>query len=310
MNIINGEKLMKNNPLVSVIITSLDRKELLRQTLDMLAKQTYTSLEIIVVHSGEDRKIPIMLKKCYPDVRLIKLPHRLPDSPARNIGVANANGEYILFLDDDSFPSHNSISKAVNEFEHNYLSLGVISFQIKMIDKISTRCYNNDNITRHPYGYQLVYGFSGCGGMMSKSLFDKYGSMPETGQESMFEHTVCLWAWNEELDVRSYNDIFVYHHLSNEGKAAELRECKSAMYAGALVTGLFAWQYFSGRELWSRMIRWWYQCTSATIMHLDYKFIWLAIHFLLTCNKYPTYRGQFSKDALSKVRLTNNFKGK
>jgi len=301
---------MKNSPLVSVVITSLDRRKLLRLTLDMLELQTYPLLEVIVVHSGKDKTVPTMLHKCHPNVKLIRLPHRLPDAPARNIGVANANGKYILFLDDDSFPSCHAIANAVHEFEHNYLSLGVISFQIKVVDKFNRKCYTKNKVSRHTDGYQLVYGFSGCGGMILKSLFDKYGFMPETGQESMFEHTVCLWAWNEGLDVRSYNDIFVYHHWSGEGKAAELRECKPAMYAGVNVIGLFAWQYFNGRDLWVRLLKWWYQCVNASIIHKDPKFILLAVQFLWSANKYPTYRGQFSKDALAKVRLTNNFKGK
>jgi len=295
-----------NNTLVSVVITSLDRKELLRQTLDMLERQTYPLLEVVVVHSGKDKKVPAMLRKYYPNVKLIKLPHQVPDSPARNIGVANINGELILFLDDDSFPGYQSITNAVEEFKRNK-QLGVIAFRISMVNKFKRKKYNT-KVFRNDE--QEVFGFSGCGGMMRKSLFDTYGWMPENGQASMFEHTVCLWAWNLGLEVKSFNDIFVYHHWSAEGKAAELRECKSVMYAGVNVIGLFAWQYFSGKELWSRLLKWWYQCVNASIIHLDPKFILLAISFLWSVNKYPTYRGQFSKDALAKVRLTNNFKGK
>lgn len=296
---------MNQVPLVSIVITSLDRRDILHETILRLEQQTYKHIEIIVVHSGKDTTIPKLIRK-YVNIKLINLPHQIPDSPARNIGVANATGELILFLDDDSFPGHHCITKAVTEFRRNKL-LGVISFRIKDYSIYNKRTYKSIT-SRH--NEQDVYGFSGCGGMMRKSLFDAYGWMPETGQESMFEHTVCLWAWNLEQEVKSFNDIYVYHHLSTEGKAADLRHCKAAMYAGARVTGLFTWQYFSGRELWSRMYKWLTSCINAAIIHIDLKFIGLVIKFLWNAHRFPTYRGQFSETALNKVRLTNNFKGK
>jgi tetratricopeptide (TPR) repeat protein len=49
---------------------------------------------------------------------------------AYNIGFRKAQGEYIVILDDDSFPEKNAVSRMVEEFEKNE-KLGVVAFDVR-----------------------------------------------------------------------------------------------------------------------------------------------------------------------------------
>jgi len=49
---------------------------------------------------------------------------------AYNIGFNQAEGEYIVILDDDSFPEKNAISRMVEEFDKNE-ELGIVAFDVR-----------------------------------------------------------------------------------------------------------------------------------------------------------------------------------
>jgi len=91
--------------LVSVIIPTKDRRNLLAETLASLAAQTYREWEALVVDDGSidgAQDLVLALAATDPRVRLIQR-DRPPGggSACRNIGIAAARGEYVLFLDSD-----------------------------------------------------------------------------------------------------------------------------------------------------------------------------------------------------------------
>jgi glycosyltransferase involved in cell wall biosynthesis len=88
--------------LVSVVIPTRNRPELVLRAIASVAGQTYRNLEIIVVIDGPDSQTEAALRT-FPDPRLrvLALPESLGGSDARNAGIAAADGEWIAFLDDD-----------------------------------------------------------------------------------------------------------------------------------------------------------------------------------------------------------------
>ncbi len=97
------------NELVSVIITTYKRSDLLPRAIDSVLAQTYKEVEILVVDDNdpgsEYRKATedLMAKRYGQEkkVRYIKMPNNSGSCPARAKGVSESNGEYINFLDDD-----------------------------------------------------------------------------------------------------------------------------------------------------------------------------------------------------------------
>jgi glycosyltransferase involved in cell wall biosynthesis len=89
-------------PLVSVVIPTLRRPQLLVRALRSALDQTHSPIEVIVVVDGPDEDTVAVLGSI-SDARLqvIVNPRSLTAAGARNIGAATARGDWIAFLDDD-----------------------------------------------------------------------------------------------------------------------------------------------------------------------------------------------------------------
>lgn len=88
--------------LVSVVIPTRGRPELLMRAVTSALKQDLDSLEVIVVIDGEDAATRTVLEGT-GDTRLkvIDLTASVGGAEARNVGVQTARGKWIAFLDDD-----------------------------------------------------------------------------------------------------------------------------------------------------------------------------------------------------------------
>lgn len=91
-----------DHPLVSAVIPTRGRPELLLSAVRSALRQTWQPLEVIVVIDGADGDTESRLA-AITDCRLrtILLPHVFGGSAARNAGVRAACGDWIAFLDDD-----------------------------------------------------------------------------------------------------------------------------------------------------------------------------------------------------------------
>jgi glycosyltransferase involved in cell wall biosynthesis len=84
------------------VIPTRGRPQLVVRSLQSVLRQTYSSLEVIVVIDGPDPETLKALQEIRDSrLRAIALPDAVGGSEARNIGVREAHGEWIAFLDDD-----------------------------------------------------------------------------------------------------------------------------------------------------------------------------------------------------------------
>lgn len=100
---------MKEN-LVSIIVRTKDRPKLLMRALQSIAGQTYTYIEVVLVNDGGCDLDIKELQDILGGILLnyIRLEKNTGRSHAGNIGIENAQGEYVGFLDDDDelYPDH------------------------------------------------------------------------------------------------------------------------------------------------------------------------------------------------------------
>jgi glycosyltransferase involved in cell wall biosynthesis len=98
------------NPLVSIIVRTKDRPRLLKRALQSISTQTYRPIEVVLVNDGGCELDSDELEGILRDVSLhyIRLEKNTGRAHAGNIGLDNAKGEYIGFLDDDDelYPGH------------------------------------------------------------------------------------------------------------------------------------------------------------------------------------------------------------
>ena len=106
--------------LVSVVIPTLNRDNLIERAVQSVLNQTHKNLEIIVVSDGStDKTDQIMENMCKQDSRIKYISYHPArgGNVARNIGIDNSNYDYIAFLDDDDEWHTDKIEKQLQKFE-------------------------------------------------------------------------------------------------------------------------------------------------------------------------------------------------
>ena len=110
---------MIKQPLVSIIVPVYNAETFLEECIDSLIHQTYKNIEIICINDHSiDCSINILEEKKKIDARIkiynVREEKKGP-SIARNIGLDNANGEFIVFCDSDDFMMNQMIENMVNK---------------------------------------------------------------------------------------------------------------------------------------------------------------------------------------------------
>jgi glycosyltransferase involved in cell wall biosynthesis len=102
--------MQKENMPVSIIVRTKDRPVLLKRSIKSIAAQTYRPIEVVLVNDGGCDLDAKELEGILGDVSLnyIRLYKNTGRAHAGNVGIENAKGEYIGFLDDDDefYPEH------------------------------------------------------------------------------------------------------------------------------------------------------------------------------------------------------------
>lgn len=158
--------------LVSVIIPTYNRYELLNHSIKSVLANTYKQVEIIVVNdcSTDQRYYSGELEK-YEKTTIIHLPvnmrvkHNVSSAQGitRNYGLEKANGEWIAFLDDDDFYLETKIEKqleimAKNNNKFSCTNTYIINHNSITLDKLDiTITYpNNEYTTQKVFNLDII----------------------------------------------------------------------------------------------------------------------------------------------------------
>jgi hypothetical protein len=106
-------------PLVSVIIPTYDRKELVQQAIDSVLTQIYSHREVIVVDDGSTDGTGKTLAARYGDRIRYVWQENQGESVARNHGIELARGEYIALLDSDDLWLPEKLARQVAVLDAN-----------------------------------------------------------------------------------------------------------------------------------------------------------------------------------------------
>ncbi|MBZ9689218.1 glycosyltransferase [Clostridium estertheticum] len=169
---------MDKNPLVSVIIATYKRSHSLKNAIDSLYHQTYTNVEIIVVDDNAN-EVENDLAKSIVDssgynksIKYIKNDFNKGSGETRNIGIRNARGDYVTFLDDDDIYLPNKIENQVKhmlEQKSDYCITDLMLYREN--DKLleyRRRCYIKSYDSNDLLKYHLMYHMTGTDSLMFK----------------------------------------------------------------------------------------------------------------------------------------------
>jgi len=122
--------------LISIVVPIYNVEKYLKKCIDSIISQTYTNLEIILIDDGSpDNCGKICDEYAQKDSR-IKVIHKenAGVSQARNVGLDNASGKYITFVDSDDYIECEHIENLYNALKENNTQISQCNI-LKVNDK-------------------------------------------------------------------------------------------------------------------------------------------------------------------------------
>ena len=127
---------MNDNPVISVIIPMYNGADHIERCLDLLDEQTYSgNYEVLIVDDCSTDESVYYIKRYFKKLRkkdwfrMIECKENGRAGKARNIGVKEAKGEYVVFIDQDDYPSVNfleSLYRLTNNGKYDMASCDIM----------------------------------------------------------------------------------------------------------------------------------------------------------------------------------------
>jgi glycosyltransferase involved in cell wall biosynthesis len=158
-------------PLVSAVIPTRNRQDLVVRAVRSALSQSYSNVEIVVVIDGPDAATQSALAAIADNrLRFVVLDASAGGGEARNVGVAHSHGDWIAFLDDDDEWLPEKIERQMRVASSSAARLPLVCSQVVARNPTAEFVWP-ENPPRAPYSeYLLVRSRLGYGeGLMQTS---------------------------------------------------------------------------------------------------------------------------------------------
>ena len=203
---------------VSIIIPVYNVEKYIEECMLSAINQTLDEIEIIAIDDkSTDSSLNILnkYKEKYDFVKVICNEKNMGVATTRNIGIRNAKGEYVYFLDSDDYIDLEAMEICYNKAKEN--DLDIVTFDAEMFrDKEYTGYDLNENYERD----KIIK--SEC--ISGEDFFNKYH------QIGGYKQSVCLNLYKLEFLIK--NNLFFYEGIIGED---ELHSFKSFLLAEKLL---------------------------------------------------------------------------
>lgn len=175
-------------PLVTVVIPTYKRPDMIERAVKSVLNQTYRNIEIIIVDdNGEGSEFQLETAKIVElfEDKVVYLihPQNKGGSAARNTGWRNSNGKYITFLDDDDEIDVTKIEKQVMCLENLSEDWGACYTGYKLLKENGENQISSENRSGDCYIYALMktmFMGSGSNLFLRKSVVDEINGYDES----------------------------------------------------------------------------------------------------------------------------------
>jgi len=204
---------------VSIIIPTHNRASLLPRAINSVLTQTYTNFEIIIVDDGSNDNTQQVCQNFINEnqnIKYIKNENSVGGAEARNIGMRQAKGEIIAFLDDDDEWLPQKLEKQIEIFKQNP-EVGIVGTNYYWIDveKNETKkinlCQNQSFKTLLLENTLGSFSFNA----IRKSLFEKHGGIRPDMKSSQDWHFWLKLAPNTKIKI-SDDYLVKYYNYSGD----------------------------------------------------------------------------------------------
>lgn len=225
-----------NKGLVTIIFPFYDVEKYIKKSLESVLNQTYNNLEIIIVNDGSKDNSKDIIKKYIENNIKIKYIEQENKgiAEARNIGLKNANGEYIMFVDSDDFIDVNAVEKMHSSLMEKKSNICICAYQLYYENN-----KNKTKIIKHNIEGNVLYGneeiqnniLSGkikcytCMKLFKKTLLDKIDFKFEKGR--LYEDFVPLFKLLTNGEKISFVNDSIYYYRQIETSITSKKSLKT-----------------------------------------------------------------------------------
>jgi cellulose synthase/poly-beta-1,6-N-acetylglucosamine synthase-like glycosyltransferase len=202
---------VNRNYTVSFIVPAYNAKDTIENALHHIFNIDYSGIiEVIVVNDGStDNTLDILnkLKKKYPKLVIINNPKNLGNAArSQNVGLKHAKGEIIGIVDDDSYPSKDSVEKMVGFFDDS--KVGAVTCPVlprnktKFLEKLQMMEYLTISFSRKLLEYiDAIYVTPGPLALYRKKALLEIGGFDENNLTQDIEATWHLTerGWDRKM---------------------------------------------------------------------------------------------------------------
>ena len=163
-------------PKVSVIIVNYNGKELLEKS-----GLKYDNFEVIIVDNNSTDNSIDFLTKNYPSVIILKLDSNKGFAEPNNAAAKITNGDYLLFLNNDTIVTPNFISEMIKVIKNDKKIAICQSLLLKSDSSIDSSgdfidelgiCFNSKSTTTK---IQKIFSARGASMLIERKIFNKLG---------------------------------------------------------------------------------------------------------------------------------------
>jgi len=166
---------MEHGGLVSVVVPTKDRPEMLRRAVSSVLEQTYAPIELIVIDDGSAEPAQEAIADL-PTANLDRFVFRRHDenkggAAARNTGIQESRGEYVAFLDDDDEWDPDKLERQITTLEEAGEDVAVAFTGNRQLDADGNTKHIHIRRTDGDISEDILYG--NYIGSFSSVIFDR-----------------------------------------------------------------------------------------------------------------------------------------
>lgn len=212
------------NDLVSIVIPVFNTEEYLDACLHSIVNQSYSNIEIILVNDGStdsSYEVCKIWREKDPRIRLLTQ-KKQGQGIARNLGVKNASGQWIAFVDSDDWVDSHYIESLMNAIKREHANMARCNYtQIRVIsgDRKTTNFYEAIGIRRTEHDIMVVSSSVICNCIVKRNIIIDYEIKQPSckGQDCAVGLLMCLLA----KKIAYVNDSLYYYRKERKGATTE-----------------------------------------------------------------------------------------
>ena len=223
---------MVSVPLVSVIVPIYKVENYLDECVDSIRNQSYTNLEIILVDDGSPDNCPAICDNYAKLDNRIRVIHKQNGglSSARNAGMDNATGEYVIFVDSDDLISYNTIKDVVNFSileNADIVSYGLERFSQKPYFKKGSLSINNIEVCQSSDLLKDILSqkdnCSSCTRFYKRKIIGNLRFFEGRNNEDVL---FLFYLLSKPIQIVRVNTIYYYYRINQESISSNGRDFK------------------------------------------------------------------------------------